>query len=157
FGSSITNDFRGASRSLPDATIIDNNTTATVFFRINSKTGTPNHSIGLGDQASTATVDFSDFEAQLRVKQGTNSGTIALDARNGGSFSATLANNLALNTWYNIWMVVNQSTDKYDLYMNTGTSAATSANKLNATPLSFRNGTTSDLNKILALSGAAQV
>jgi hypothetical protein len=157
FGSSVSNNFIGVSRNLPNATVIDNNTTATLFFRVNSKTGTPNHSIGLGDQASTATVDFGDYETQLRVKQGSTASTIALDARNGGSFTATLANNLALNTWYNIWMVVNQTTDKYDIYMNTGTNAATSANKLNATPLSFRNGTTSDLNKILAMAGSAPV
>jgi hypothetical protein len=54
-------------------------------------------------------------------------------------------------------MVVNQTTDKYDVYMNTGTGAATAANKLNATQLSFRNGTTQDLNEFLAYAGAAPV
>src|SRR5205814_3431158 len=39
----------------------------------------------------------------------------------------------------------------------TGTNAATAANKLNATPLSFRNGTMSNLNSVLALSGSAPV
>jgi hypothetical protein len=136
---------------------MDNSSTDTVFFRFNSKTDTPNHSIGLGDKASTGTVDFADYEAQLRVKQGTAAGTFAIDARNGGSFSSTLASGLALNTWYNVWMVVNQATDKYDLYMNTGTNTATAGNKLNATPLSFRNGTTSDLNTFLALAGSAPV
>jgi hypothetical protein len=110
-------DFRGVSRSFPDAAAIDNSSTATVVFRFNSKTDAPNHSIGQGDQASTGTVDFGDFETQLRVKQGTAAGTFALDARSGGSFISTLASGLALNTWYNIWMVVNQATDKYDLYM----------------------------------------
>ncbi len=150
-------DFRGVSRSLSDQTVLNNSSTATYFFRINSKTDTPNHNVGLGDKASTATVDFSDFEAQLRIKQGSTAGTIALDARNGGAFSATLSSGLALNTWYNIWMVVNQTTDKYDIYMNTGTGAATAGNKLNATQLSFRNGTTSDLNTFLALAGSAPV
>ena len=50
------------------------------------------------------------------MKQGTTAGTFALDARNGGAFTRTLASGLALNSWYNIWMVVNQSTDTYDLY-----------------------------------------
>src|SRR5262249_4860433 len=150
-------DFRGVSRTMPDTTVIDNSSTATIFFRINSKTDTPNHSIGLGDQASTGTVDFSDYETQLRLKQGTTTGTFAIDARNGGAFSSTLASGLALNTYYNIWIVVNQTTDKYDIYMNTGTAAATAANKLNASQLSFRNGTTNDLNQILALAGSAPI
>jgi hypothetical protein len=153
---STTTSFVGASLSLPSQTVLDNGSTATYFFRINSQTDTPNHSYGLADQASTGTVDFSDFEAQVRVKSG-SVGTFALDARNGGAFSSTLASGLALNTWYNIWMVVNQATDKYDLYMNTGTAAATSANKLNSTQLSFRNGTGQDLTKFLAYAGAAPV
>ena len=132
---------------------IDNSETATIFFRINSKTDDPDHNIGLGDQATTAATNFGDFEAQLRLKQGTSAGTFALDARNGGAFSATLASGLALNSWYNIWMVVNQSTDTYDLYMNTGTAPPPLANKLNATPLAFRNGTAGDLNTILSLAG----
>ncbi len=150
-------DFRGASRTLPDYAVIDNSTTATLFFRLNSKTDAPNHSIGLGDQANTAAVDFGDFETQLRVKQGTSAGTFAIDARSGGSFSSTLASGLALNSWYNIWMVVNQTTDKYDLYMNTGIGDAVAGNKLNATPLSFRNGTANDLNQFLVFAGSAPV
>ncbi|HVT81517.1 MAG TPA: dockerin type I domain-containing protein, partial [Phycisphaerae bacterium] len=55
-----------------------------------------------------------------------------------------------------IWMVVNNATDKYDIYMNTGTSPATAANKL-ASQLSFRNGTTQDLDTFLAYGGAAPV
>jgi hypothetical protein len=42
--------------------------------------------------------------------------------------------------------------------MNTGTAAATAANKLNASPLAFRNGPTSfDLCAILGLAGAAPI
>jgi len=152
-----SSDFRGASRGLPDATTIDNDETATFFFRINSKTDDPDHNFGLGDRASTSTVDFGDFEAQLRMKQGSSAGTFSIDARNGGGFSPTLASGLALNTWYNLWMVVNQSNDTYDLYMNTGTADATAANKLNVSPLAFRNGTASELNTILALGAPAPI
>ena len=72
------------------------------------KPTTPTTTFGLGDQATTGAVNFGDFEAQLRIKQGTTAGTFAIDARNGGAFSPTLASGLALNSWYNIWMVVNQ-------------------------------------------------
>lgn len=147
----------GVSRSLPSAAVLDNNSTATYFFRVNSNTDTPNHNVGLGDQASTQTVDFADFEAQLRLKQGTTAGTFAVDARNGGAFSSTLASGLTLNTWYNIWMVINQATDKYDLYMNTGTNSASAGNKLNSSQLSFRNGTNQDLDTFLALASPVPI
>ena len=147
---------RGLSRSLAEPMTITNDQTQTLFFRVNSKTDDPDHSIGLSDVANTGGVDFADFKTQLRLKQGTSAGTFALDARNGGAFSSTLASNLAINTWYNIWMVVNQTTDKYDLYMNTGTAKATDANKI-ATQLSFRNATTNDLNAILGYGNVAPI
>jgi autotransporter-associated beta strand protein len=149
-------DFRGTSRSLPADAVLDNSETATVFFRVNSRTDVPNHNIGLADIADTNAANFADFESQLRIKAGT-AGTFAIDARNGGAFTSTLASGLALNSWYNVWMVVNQSSDTYDLYMNTGTGDATPAQKLNVTPLSFRNGTGDSLTKFLALSGSAPV
>jgi hypothetical protein len=151
-----TSGFRGASRSLSDDTALGNGETATYFFRVNSKTNDPDHSVGLGDQASTAATVFGDYEAQMRLVQGAGS-TFNIDARNGGGFTATLAGGLSLNTWYNIWMVVNQGSDTYDIYMNTGTGAATVGNKLNASPLAFRNGTASDLNTFLALAGSAPI
>ena len=151
------NDFRGVSRTLPDSAVIGDGDTATLFLRINSETGDPDHSVGLGDQATTSSVDFSDFEAQLRIKEGTTAGTFALDARSGGTFSATLASGLPLNTWHNVWMVVDQMSDTYDIYLNTGNSDATAGDKLNATPLAYRNGTTSELNTILGLAGPAPI
>ncbi|MBX3425546.1 MAG: hypothetical protein KF688_07705 [Pirellulales bacterium] len=149
--------FRGGSRTLPEEAILENSESATYFFRFNSKTDVPNHNLGLGDKATTATADFGDYEAQLRIKQGTSAGTVAIDARNGGGFSATLASGLALNAWYNVWMVVDQATDTYDVYMNQGDGDATAGNKLNASPLAFRNGTSDDLNVFLALAGSAPV
>jgi hypothetical protein len=150
---------RGTSRTLPDLTVLENNEQSTFFFRINSKTADPDHNVGLADKATTSGADFGDFEAQLRLRQTSpaSATTFSIDARNGGAFSATLASNLALNTWYNIWMVIDQTSDTYDLYMNTGTGAATAGNKLNASPLAFRNGTTSDLNAFLALANTAPV
>jgi hypothetical protein len=152
-------DFRGTSRDLPENAVIENNETATFFFRFNSKTDDPDHSFGLGDLADTGSVTFSNYETQLRVIDNPSAaGTYMIDARNGGGFTAPLATNLATNAWYNVWMVVNQTTDTYDLYMNTGTANATAANKLNTSPLGFRNGATSGvLNKILGLAGSAPI
>ena len=153
FGSASTT-FIGVSRALNTATSLDNSSTATYFFQINCKTASPNHSLGLGDQASTNTVDFNDYEAQLRLQPDTST-TFSLDARNGAAFtSSKLKTGLALNTWYNIWMVINQATDKYDIYESAGTGAAT---KLNSSALSFRNGGTNALTEFLAFAGNAPI
>jgi hypothetical protein len=56
-----------------------------------------------------------------------------------------------------VWLVVNQSTDSYDVYVNSGTDDATEADRINPTPLSFRNGTTDPLNTILALAAPAPI
>jgi hypothetical protein len=152
------NDFRGTSRDLPENAAIGDDGVATIFFRFNSKTDDPDHSFGLGDQADTSAVNFGNYEGQLRIVDSPGvAGTYTIDARNGGSFTAPLATGLALNTWYNVWLVVDQAADTYDVYLNTGTANATATNKLNASPLTFRNGTTSPLNKILGLAGPGPI
>jgi hypothetical protein len=152
-----TGGFAGVSRALPAVTALDDSATGTFFFRINAGADNLNHNVGVGDQAQTGMVDFADFEAQLRLKQGTTAGTFAIDARSGGAFSSTLASGLTLNTWYNVWMVVNNATDRFDVYLNTGSAAATAANKLNGSALLFRNGTNQDLDTFLAYAGAVPV
>jgi hypothetical protein len=149
---------RGTSRDMPAAGIIENNDIATFFFRVNSKTDDPDHSFGLSDSVTTtANANFDEYETQVRLVQGASAGTFAIQARNGGAFTSNLATGLALNSWYNVWMVVNQATDMYDVYMNTGSAGATAVNKLNASPLAFRNGTPESLSKILALASPAPV
>ena len=147
---------RGTSRELSEETTIGNSDTATLFFRVNSKTDDPDHSIGITDQASTDAVVFGDFEAQVRIKSGTP-GTFSVDARDGGAFTATLASGRPLNTWHNFWLVIDQATDTYDVYMNVGLGEADGGDKLNSTPLDFRNGTADMLDTILALAGGAPI
>ncbi len=149
--------FRGASRELNSTDAVDEGETATYFFRFNSKTEVPDHNMGLGDTATTSGVNFGDFEAQIRLKPDQTAGTFALDARDGGGFTATLADGLALNSWYNTWMVVDNSSDTYDIYVNTGDGDATVAHKINDAPLAFRNGTTSALDRVLALAGPSNI
>ena len=133
--------YRGLSGDLPDDGVYEDDQVATFFFRLNSKTDDPDHSFGLGDQATTDAVVFGDFETQVRVNDDPSaSGTFMLDARDGGAFTGPLATGLALNSWYNVWMVVDQAADTYDVYLNTGTDDATTADKLNDAPLAFRNG-----------------
>jgi hypothetical protein len=152
------NDFRGTSRDLPEIGTIDNGEVATFFFRFNSKTDDPDHSFGLGGEADTGVVNFDNYETQIRVTDNPSAtGTYMLDARSGGGFSGALATGLVANAWYNVWVVVDQAADTYDIYLNTGTGDATAGNKLNAAPLDFRNGTSQPLNKILGLAASAPI
>ena len=148
--------YMGVSRDMPGPGRIDDSTISTLYFRFNSKTDDPDHSFGLADDVDTGGATFSNFEAQVRlVDDGGASGTFLLDARDGGAFSAPLASGLATETWYNVWMVVDQTTDAYDVYLNTGAQDADAGDKLNASPLNFRNGTTADLRYLLGLGGPA--
>ncbi|TWU00580.1 Endo-1,3-1,4-beta-glycanase ExsH [Botrimarina colliarenosi] len=146
---------RGVSRELAADAVIAEGETATFFFRFNSATVTPDHSIGLGDQASTGDVNYDDYEAQVRLSAGVSARGFALEARDGDGFIATSSNRLAANAWHNVWMVVDQANDVYDLYLTSDGADATAANRINTSPLSFRNGTTGALREVLALAGAS--
>ena len=151
-----TDNFRGVSRPLPEAAVIENADLATVFFRIYCRTDSPDHNLGVCDVVDTDSENFGNFEAQLRLYPDSDpsAGTYGLDARDGGAF-VDLVDSLSTNTWYNVWLTIDQTTDTYDVYLNSGTADASAGDKLNSTPLSFRNGTTDPLNVFLALAGAA--
>ncbi len=155
FGSS---GYMGVSRDLPEEAQILDGEVGTFFFRFDAVTDDPDHSFGLADRANTGGAYFGDFEAQVRLIDDPDAaGTFMFDARDGGVFSVPLAYGLTTNTWYNVWLVVDQAGDTYDVYLNTGTADADAGDKLNAAPLAFRNGTTTALNKVLGLGGPAPV
>ena len=62
----------------------------------------------------------------------------AIEGRNGGAFQ-TIMSPITTSQWYNVWMVVNNSTDTWDAYVNTGTANAT-AGDLKLSGIGFRNG-----------------
>ena len=98
-------------------TAIDNaNTASTLFFRL-YRTGGVNMSAGLSDDAVPAL--FAGYEIQLNAQ---NNGTPndSFKARDAGAFDDLGAGTFAVSTWYNVWMVVNNSTNFYELYMNQG-------------------------------------
>ena len=51
----------------------------------------------------------------------------------------TLVSPITQGQWYNVWMVVNNTTDTWDAYVNTGTANAT-AGDLKLSNIGFRNG-----------------
>lgn len=140
-------------RSIP--TILQSNTATTVFLRVrpNITTGL-NASFGLADIVPADMNAVGHFEAQFRLV--ITSGVPALEARNGGVF-AGLVSPLTQGQWYNIWMVVNNSTDKWDAYVNTGTANAT-AGDLKLSNIGFRNNAaTNDLTIFDVFGGAGGV
>ncbi|MBN2843851.1 MAG: hypothetical protein JXM68_12230 [Sedimentisphaerales bacterium] len=145
--------YGGSGAYNPNITPIANTDTATTLFaRFYVNSEDCDNSFGLRDTDAAAW--FADFEVQLAIiRSGTlTDGKVDFKARNGGS--TTFLTSIDINKWYNVWLVINQSTDKYDVYLNTGTAPATSADRL-ATGYSFRNGTLDPLNAILALSYSA--
>jgi autotransporter-associated beta strand protein len=147
----------GTSRAMPTSSVISAGETATVFFRLNPRTDDPDHSFGLADIAETGAQNFGNFEVQVAALQGTAAGAFNLAVRNGGAGATVVAPNLPIDTWYNVWMVVDRTTNTFDVYMNTGTGAATVANRV-ADNFSFRNGASpGPLNVLLGLSNTAPI
>jgi hypothetical protein len=91
---------------------------------------------------------FTDFRAQIAV--GTVSGNITLQARNGAVFNdlATLSD----STTYSVWMITNNVTDKFDVYLQGG--AFATQTQVGA-GLDFRTATTNTLDRYFGLEAAS--
>ncbi len=122
------------------ANSIANNTIGTIFYRTR-RNGLVNISAGLSDVASPASPsNFADFEAQLN-----NQTTADFLGRNGGAFTTTIgpagspSGNFLDNTWINVWMVVNNTTDTYQIYLDTGSGQFLAQTAANLSTFTFRN------------------
>lgn len=134
-GSSV---IRGGYRGI---TAIDNSSAAaTLFLRFYTETATFNNTFGLS--AKSAPGAFDDMNVMMRVNNG------LFDVRNGGVFTAGVA--IQSGTWYNVWAVIDQSADTFDVYLTSGSAGATAADKV-ATGAAFRVGTTDSLVSVVAL------
>jgi hypothetical protein len=139
---------RGAYRDVPD---IADGAVGMYYFQIRSLDTTPDISFGLTDLAAPTLTDggnFGDFEVQVVLGNGLN-GTFDLRARNGGSV-VSLQSGLTANTWYDVWVAVDNSTDTYDVYFGTGGNP-NALGSLVGNDLGFRNGTASALTGFLTL------
>ncbi len=127
----------GSYRGLAGVTISDSDTETTVFYRIFKPAGTsPDCSIGLSNLAAPQG-DWNDFEAYVVVVSGN------LLARNG-SGNQTIVSLMAEATWYNIWLVINNNANTYDVYVTTGSADAASGDRV-ANDFVFRKSTADDL------------
>ncbi len=127
---------------------INNGATATLFVRFRYH-GTMNYSFGMSDVAAATAGNggaFGDFESQYNQNDTTNAAHI----RDGGAFvNMVPASPLIEDTWYNIWFVINNTTDMTTVYLDSttvpgGTTSAQQSNGSGKTSFSFRNGTASN-------------
>ena len=133
--------------------IADNTTGAVLFFNLYANKENLNHSFGLSDVSSSEISWFNDYEVQLAVQSnGDNSdGLVNLYFRNGGTGETT---SISSSTWYNVWAVIDQVNDTYDVYLSTGEANIGTAT-LVAEDMSFRNaadGSVGDLTTIFAFA-----
>ena len=95
--------------------IANANTATSLFFRM-YRSGGVNFSIGLSDVAAPAA--FADFEAQLNAQHTASPNTIKV--RDGAAIDDLGPNSFVDAAWYNVWMVVNNSADTYQLWIEQG-------------------------------------
>jgi hypothetical protein len=117
---------------------IPNNSTATLFLRFRFH-GEKNYSFGMADVAAPTT--FGAFEAQFNHNNANNNVRI----RDWGTFTTLIpASPLQPNTWYNIWMVINNTTDTTTVYIDSTTAPGSSTTAIQSngskTAFTFRNG-----------------
>lgn len=114
------------------AVVIPNGETGTVFYRMR-RDGVVNVSVGTSDKPAPGTA-FSEFETQLN-----NQNDDVLKVRDGGVFDDVDV--FADGVWYDVWMVIDNEADTYEVYMKGG--ALSERTLLDAgaqTVFGFRNG-----------------
>ena len=128
-------------------------TATTLFLRFRAETSTANSSFGLTDMVTPSaymTGGFGEYANQMRVS--VQGGVLGFDVRNGTGFNAARA---AINVgeWYNVWAVINNSTDKYDVYMTAGLEDAITGTILyQQLGQGFRKTSTADLVTFMAMT-----
>lgn len=127
---------------------VANNTTATLYTRFRFEgTETPNIAFGLSDLPSPG--GFSAFESALLIN-----GT-SLEARDGNSYEALTT--LQGDTWYEMWSVIDNSTDSTEYYIRGGTFTKQTQLSSGADAIDFRNGTPNSLITFYVRNSGSQV
>lgn len=129
---------RGANRTAP--TIADGDVGA-YYFQISTTDATPDTSYGLSDLATGGLANFGDFEVQVALTYSAADG-IRFGARNGGTFQQ-LVTGLSADTWYDVWVSVDNAADTYDVYFGTSGDPSILGSKV-ADDFGFRNGAASN-------------
>ena len=141
--------FGGVGFQNPAITAIPDTAAATtMFYRFYVANEDVDNSFGLSDLTDNGW--FDNFEIQTAViRSGTlDDGVVDFKARNNGT--TTTLTTVNASQWYNVWIVVDQVNDTYDVFLTSGNAAATEAD-LVADDYGFRNGTSDSLVAIKGL------
>ena len=124
---------------------------AVLFFNVYANGESLNHSWGLCDVEGSSIDWFDDMEVQIGMTDSGTSGDglVRLHVRDGGG---NISVDIAAETWYNVWAVINQVNDTYDVYISTGTADFATA-MLIADDASFRNASAGAVGDLTALLG----
>lgn len=137
-------------RSLPGIAVGD---TGTVFFRLRREDGAMTTGVGLTDmQDGFVTGGWGSFEPYVIMWN--NADARVLEARNGDSGNANISNEAFADAWYKVWLVVDNDTNTYDVYVQGGVWVEQT---LLADDFGFRGvaDPAGDLNKLLIKCGGA--
>lgn len=149
--------YRGAHRDLGAG--IGVSATSTLFFRMSSLDERGIHLYGVTNVDSpnvSATgitvIPDSDFRAGIQTGDDSSSTNGLFDLFAG---STQLTSGLSENTWYNVWMVIDNGANTMDVYLNDDVSmTATAADKLNVAPVAFMTGTSETLDRFAVASSS---
>lgn len=115
-----------------------------LFFNVYANAEGLDHSFGLSDVAGAEIDWFDDFEIQIYMKRNAagDDGKVILGARNGSEVEVNTG------TWYNVWAIIDQLNDTYDVYYSAGAADLGTAT-LHSADAAFRNGTSDGLTAIV--------
>jgi hypothetical protein len=137
-------EFAGPLGSL---SIPDSSSAATLYLRFRHNGDGGSQRFGLWDQggtnASAADVNGIDLQFILLDDLALAPNKFRLVSRLTGSSNVTLDNSLDVGTWYSMWVVIDQTTDTYDVYLRGG---AYAVQTLIRSDVGFRNATSTTLN-----------
>jgi len=134
YGSS--GNWRGAEANLAtgfgtDHSIANGDTATTLFLQFQVKDPGANDmdSVWGLTEAGENLNDGSPWDgyAVMGVVGGPNNTDIDFRVRDENQGDLTVINNLAMDTWYNVWFVVNEAAETFEVYYSTGTDNGTQA------------------------------
>lgn len=136
---SLNTGFRssGRYRATKGIPAIADGATATMYQRFAYTNPEIDVLFGISDEAFVD--DYNDYENGIRVRFDSNK----LEARSGGSYIEIGQDLLQLDTWYEVWTVINNQADTYDVYLRGGSNYPHQI--LLESDIPFRNGNGSSI------------
>jgi hypothetical protein len=140
---------QGVYKNIPN--IVDG-TTGTLFYQIRINGSNYNLGHGLADVAAPTIGQNTAFE--VRVSHQPSASLQVDDSNVLEQFSPSVT--LAANTWYSLWLVANNTTDTFRVFIQGG-SYATQTELTGADEFGFKNGTTDPLQTFLVIANSSNV